>query len=153
MRKENHTLKTGTEILWVAPYHKGAWKLGVHCISHAVTVKEKKVHTIRTVSISPYTRVRRRCRLRAICCCCWRISVSLEPFPPPGFNFDQKPGEGRLALLVLRVKNNRLRGEMTGRETKKLTRERGAWFQKGSHDVKRDDDEMRSEGGLERRKA
>jgi hypothetical protein len=36
---------------------------------------------------------------------------------------------------------------MTDRKTKMLTRERGAWIQKGSHDVKRDD-EMRSEGGL-----
>ena len=36
---------------------------------------------------------------------------------------------------------------MTDRKTKMLTRERGAWIQKGSHDVKRDD-EMRSEGGF-----
>jgi hypothetical protein len=37
---------------------------------------------------------------------------------------------------------------MSDRETEMLTRERGAWIQKGSHDVKRDD-EMRSEGGLD----
>jgi len=61
-------------------------------------------------------------------------------FPPPVLNFDQKPCEGRLALLALREKEQLIEeGLMTGRDMRKLTRGKQAWYQKGSHGVKRDD--------------
>jgi hypothetical protein len=56
----------------------------------------------------------------------------LRFFPPPGFSFDQKPEEGRLALLALREKKEGgLARVMNGEKRwEMLTREREAWWRK-----------------------
>lgn len=51
---------------------------------------------MRIVSMSPYARVRRRCRARAIWACLSRMSSCFL-----GLNFPQKDWDGKLALVDL----------------------------------------------------
>jgi hypothetical protein len=54
MSKENYALKDRNRDIAGEPYHKRVWELGMHSMSHEVIERELgRVHTIRTVSISP----------------------------------------------------------------------------------------------------
>lgn len=82
----------------------GQWTYAITVgeLKHGVSKERQRNNgdglTILTVSISPYTRVTRRCLDSAICAC-WRALSFGPPFLPP--SLDQKDAEGRLALVEL----------------------------------------------------